>query len=1236
MALDPVEIEITMRQNVSQEADRASSSMNNMASSSNVLKEQIEIQKKVIADLEKQYAQAKAAFDAVNIGTNDAAIIAQREKASKLFREVRAELDAEKAALTQLETELNKVNQAQNRASTSSDSYMTQIRKIREEMQALQMAGQKESDRYRELEAELARVGTAYNGVRKEQRLLTTAGNAHLAGIMQGMTGVAGVFAAGQGAVSLFAKKNEDLAKIQAKLQAAMAITMGLQQVSNTLHATSAFRLATVTRLTHLLATANTWLATTLGISAVAANVLMATLTLGLSVAITGIIVMLSNLSTEQDKRAETEKKMMDSFADTAAKTKVEYEKLRKQWVDTNGVLEEKEKLILQNKEAYNKFGVEIKNVSDADKLFIDNAEAFQKSMNDRAMAIASMDIAVEKYKGYLLKIDEAEKRITDPSTWQKVKDFTLDYSILGGFKKSVDGASAKQAQADLYKDADKLKKESEEYITKSLGFDKSSVEAIKQAGLKASGDIAKGSKAFYEQKQKNAQALLDSMTDLEKGSGKWKAAVKEYNDATSKLKDWDIKGQNRDAAKAETEAEKEKKRQKKASDDLEKKTVEYQNRIDAARVAALQEGAEKQRAAIKAEYEKETRLIEQERKKIAEIEAITKTPATDHRNKLDEWQATIDIQVAVDEQKLDEIFNKEIQAIFDDVNKKFRGELENNIFEINAYYDKQIKAAKEAGATIEQIDSLNADRKKEITQAENQSQLKNLAFETDIAMRRMALAKDFYLFETDRIKEQLELRKKAKEEELKILQQQYKDTPTPELANEVDEATVAIAEMEKDIKKLSGQKFQEIAGFVTQISAGLSDLFGADSSAGKALGWAADFAEAGAKIASGDPKAMIEGTLQAAGTIKDIIATNAQANREIREFAYELQQAAISYSIAIIAAMKDLKSVNDSLFYNDTSNALTQGMTGYNAAVEKEISLVSKLGDTTVEVGKKKKRFLGVTTGTKSVFENILTGYKKVLDTEDELIDKNGRINKQIAESLLNSGKLSKEATNAINQILDAQEAAESAMAQVESTLENLAGSIGDDLKTALVDAFQDGGALSAAEKFKQSVSKTLEDIVTDQMFSTIFGTMLGDLEERMKNSYGMGGDESLVDDIMWFYKQSQEGANAFYEQLAKAKEQLKAEGIDILSDAEREGASKGIATASQDSINELNGGVYALRQSVNTLVNLDKESILIQRTQSAALARISDNTEYLRLLPAIKGELEDLNRKGVTLRDR
>ena len=56
-----------------------------------------------------------------------------------------------------------------------------------------------------------------------------------------------------------------------------------------------------------------------------------------------------------------------------------------------------KEKFILENKSAFNQLGVSINTVNDADNAFI-TKEAF-KSVNDRAMAIASMELAAEKYK---------------------------------------------------------------------------------------------------------------------------------------------------------------------------------------------------------------------------------------------------------------------------------------------------------------------------------------------------------------------------------------------------------------------------------------------------------------------------------------------------------------------------------------------------------------------------------------------------------------------------------------------------------------------------------------------------------------------------------------------------------------------------------------------------------------------------------------------------------------------
>ena len=89
---------------------------------------------------------------------------------------------------------------------------------------------------------------------------------------MSGVSGLAGLFTTATGALSLFASENENLARIQTRVQSVMAITMGLQQVFNTLNKDSAFRLVTVVKMKNLLTAANTRLAVALGISTGAAQ----------------------------------------------------------------------------------------------------------------------------------------------------------------------------------------------------------------------------------------------------------------------------------------------------------------------------------------------------------------------------------------------------------------------------------------------------------------------------------------------------------------------------------------------------------------------------------------------------------------------------------------------------------------------------------------------------------------------------------------------------------------------------------------------------------------------------------------------------------------------------------------------------------------------------------------------------------------------------------------------------
>ena len=93
---------------------------------------------------------------------------------------------------------------------------------------------------------------------------------------------------------------------------------------------------------------------------------------------------------------------------------------------------------------------------------------------------------------------------------------------------------------------------------------------------------------------------------------------------------------------------------------------------------------------------------------------------------------------------------------------------------------------------------------------------------------------------------------------------------------------------------------------------------------------------------------------------------------------------------------------------------------------------------------------------------------------------------------------------------------------------------------------------------------------------------------------------------------------------------------------EAEREGASKGIATASQDSVDENNarlttiqGHTYTLVQGVNDL-NATSNQILekvtgIERNTSDMNRRLDDIDKKTK---SIKDSVDDINMKGIKLR--
>lgn len=213
------------------------------------------------ASHEAEIAQLQAKYDtlgakigkALSEGRDDEVRALQDEQAvikgsitmhEKMLRDYRRASD-------ELETYATHIEQSSNEAVKAGEKHTTlrtKIRELREEMIAMEMAGQRGTAEYRALQDEVGRLTDAYSDATAQANIL-----AHdqrgMQGLISAFSGVSGVASAAQGALSLFGTENENIQKVMLKVQSLMAITVGLQQVQQTLNKDSAFQLVTLNGL---------------------------------------------------------------------------------------------------------------------------------------------------------------------------------------------------------------------------------------------------------------------------------------------------------------------------------------------------------------------------------------------------------------------------------------------------------------------------------------------------------------------------------------------------------------------------------------------------------------------------------------------------------------------------------------------------------------------------------------------------------------------------------------------------------------------------------------------------------------------------------------------------------------------------------------------------------------------------------------------------------------------------
>lgn len=513
----PVEIEFLMRDKLSGGLDAAGKSAEALGDRvervSQSITERIAAQREQVRYVEQCLKDLRRQYDRLGPG--------------KAQTEMRAEIEACTRALEEDKAVLNGLRSEHEKNSATARGLTMELRQLQGAMAKMRLEGRQNSQEYQTMAQRAALLQATLGDLRTQTKILSH-DNAGLQGLISGASGVAGAFTMATGIMGAFASENENLVKIQTRVQSVLAITMGLQQVMNALNKDSAFRLVTVVKMKNLLTAANTRLAASLGISTAAASALMATLTLGLSAVITGLIVLWDRYSDSQEAAAAKAKERVEIEKEGRAqmiKTRFEIDSTLKSLKEFNGTKEqEKAKVEELNRKYGESFG------------YYNTIAEWYDVLLQKGEAYIQMLFLQAKVQALINKATEADEQVNtlQATPTDKVKGATGGF---GRWMAKVGGAQMGILPSEMDREVDKSNEEVKARLVQAareqrdayLDEAKKLVEGIadlgKESGLggfiappkDGSGDVSKLTQNLVDYETKARRRIEDTRISLMK-----------------------------------------------------------------------------------------------------------------------------------------------------------------------------------------------------------------------------------------------------------------------------------------------------------------------------------------------------------------------------------------------------------------------------------------------------------------------------------------------------------------------------------------------------------------------------------------------------------------------------------------------------------------------------------------------------------------------------------------------
>ena len=299
----------------------------------------------------------------------------------------------------------------------------------------------------------------------------------------------------------------------------------------------------------------------------------------------------------------------------------------------------------------------------------------------------------------------------------------------------------------------------------------------------------------------------------------------------------------------------------------------------------------------------------------------------------------------------------------------------------------------------------------------------------------------------------------------------------------------------------------------------------------------------------------------------REAILKHEQAIAEIKQTQIQQQR---EYNLLLLEQNLEYEK-GTTIFGTDQYAKAANAVDVYKQSVQSLENALSDVANIDIVTGSKtyRKWFLG-RKHQKDIYSDILKVYP-------ELISSNGEFNRELAETILNTRKMSEANKNALQNAIDLYDQMEDALASVSDYLSGIFGDLGNTITDALVNAAESGTDAFAA------LSDSVGDMIRTLAKQMIYSVSIAPLAEKAQNDMlewakkedisetertkGMIGVlKNLVNDAV-----AQQGqVNELLEAVNQAAQE---NGFDISETPTQSGTARGYQVASQDEVAEQNG---------------------------------------------------------------